>query len=301
MKQATKHDLKELHAELLGMLEDIDALCQRHDLRYSLYCGTLLGAVREGDFIPWDDDADLMMPIEDYRRFFKIAQRELGGKYAIQDTENTPQHPWLWTRMYRKGTTYMRKKLSKLQISHGVALDIYPMIGVADSRLGYRLQRTILGLASSLRSVDFWRVDGYPEQKSARLLGKACSLLPRRLRRVLSIWLFRLACISPKSKARCCTLDASTFTPKYDSADWADYTRINLAGKSFVAPTAYDRLLSAMYGDYMTPPPVSERTGHREDFGGVTFDAHRDYTQYQAQYAEEKDEGSGAPSSLANA
>ena len=283
------------------MLKDVDALCQRHNLRYSIYCGTLLGAIREGNFIPWDDDADLMMPIEDYRRFFQIARQELSQKYVIQDIGNTPQHPWLWMRMYRKETTFMRKKLSKLQIHHGIALDIYPMIGVANSRIGYRLQRTILGLSSILRCVDFWRIDGYPEQSRARRLGKACSLLPRRLRRILSMGLFRLACVSPKRKIKCCTLDASVFTPKFDAADLMDYIMVDLAGKSFIAPAAFDKLLRVMYGDYMTPPPVSERTGHREDFGGVTFDAHRDYTQYQAQYAEEKDEGSGAPSSLANA
>ncbi len=290
MKQAKEQYLNDLHATLLDMLVDIDALCQRHGLRYSIYCGTLLGAVREGDFIPWDDDADLMMPIEDYRRFFRIAQRELSEKYAVQDLENTPQHPWLWMRMYRKGTTFMRKKLSTLKINHGIALDVYPMIGVAKTRFGYRAQRTILGLASALRSVDFWRVDGYPEQKRARLVGKALSLLPRRLRRILSMGLFRLACISPKRKTKCCTLDAAVFSPKYDVADWADYTKIDLAGKPFVAPTAYDKLLRVMYRDYMTPPPVSERTGHRKDFGGVTFDAHQDYTRYLEQDAEEQND-----------
>lgn len=300
MTQATEHGLDELHATLLEMLKDIDALCQRHNLRYSIYCGTLLGAIREHDFIPWDDDADLMTPIEDYRRFFKIAQKELSEKYAIQDLGNTPQHPWLWMRMYRKGTTYMRKELSKLQISHGIALDIYPMIGVANTRIGYRLQRTTLGLASALRSVDFWRVTGYPEQKRARFLGKACSLLPRGLRRVLSMGLFRLACVSPKRKKKCCTLDVSAFTPKFDAADWVDYTRVELAGKSFVAPVAYDKLLRLMYRDYMTPPPVEKRKGHQEFLGGVTFDAHRDYTHYLTQDADEENGENGSPTPFAN-
>ena len=49
------------------MLKAVAALCDRYSLRYSIYCGTLLGAVRHKGFIPWDDDIDLAMPLEDYR------------------------------------------------------------------------------------------------------------------------------------------------------------------------------------------------------------------------------------------
>ena len=64
--------LKEIQTESLGILKDIHSFCIKHDIKYSVVGGTLLGAVRHQGFIPWDDDIDLMMPREDYERFCRI-------------------------------------------------------------------------------------------------------------------------------------------------------------------------------------------------------------------------------------
>ena len=74
----------------------------------------------------------------------------------MQFFENTPHHHWLWMRIYRKGTTFFHGDLSPLQVHHGIALDVYPLIGVADSAFGFRLQRDALNLARALRLVEFW-------------------------------------------------------------------------------------------------------------------------------------------------
>ena len=66
--------------ELLRIFHNI---CQRHHLRYWLDCGTLLGAVRHGGFIPWDDDLDVCMPREDYEKAFPILSQEL-SHYGIE-------------------------------------------------------------------------------------------------------------------------------------------------------------------------------------------------------------------------
>lgn len=61
--------MQEVKAAELRLLRIFDCYCRENNLRYSLGSGTLLGAVRHKGFIPWDDDIDVIMPVEDYRKF----------------------------------------------------------------------------------------------------------------------------------------------------------------------------------------------------------------------------------------
>ncbi len=67
----------------LKVLTEVDKICRKHNLSYWLDFGTLLGAVRHGGFIPWDDDIDIGMPSADYEKFCKIADKELDGTCAL--------------------------------------------------------------------------------------------------------------------------------------------------------------------------------------------------------------------------
>ena len=81
--QYEQDELRRLQLVELDILRDIDKVCREHGIRYFLDSGTLLGAVRHGGFIPWDDDVDLGMPRHDYERFLEIAPRALGDAYVV--------------------------------------------------------------------------------------------------------------------------------------------------------------------------------------------------------------------------
>ena len=67
------YDLRKLQLRLLDILTDIDRVCREHGLRYYLMYGSMLGAVRHGGFIPWDDDIDIGMPRDDYERLMPVS------------------------------------------------------------------------------------------------------------------------------------------------------------------------------------------------------------------------------------
>lgn len=73
--------LRKAQLRMLNILLEIDRICQKNNIEYWLAEGTLLGAVRNKGFIPWDDDIDICMLREDYNKFIKIAPKELNSEY----------------------------------------------------------------------------------------------------------------------------------------------------------------------------------------------------------------------------
>ena len=121
--------VRDVQMVLLEMLKDIDALCRKHNIPYFLNGGSALGAVRHQGFIPWDDDADISMMIDDYRAFQKIAH-ELGDKYIIHCFETNKRYNVLIPGMkIRKKGTYLKEVNSLLgnrcTDSDGVFVDVF--------------------------------------------------------------------------------------------------------------------------------------------------------------------------------
>lgn len=69
---------------LLQLLKEIDEICKKHNLRYVMAGGSLIGVVRNEGFIPWDDDVDIYMPRDDWDKFVALAETELPPERAVQ-------------------------------------------------------------------------------------------------------------------------------------------------------------------------------------------------------------------------
>ena len=80
-------ELRKAQLKMVEILEAIDDICKRHDIKWWLCYGTMLGAVRHNGFIPWDDDCDIAMMREDYERFMKVAQKELPSNLHLQNLQ----------------------------------------------------------------------------------------------------------------------------------------------------------------------------------------------------------------------
>ena len=111
----------------LEILEIIDSLCKENGLHYSLYAGTLLGAVRHKGFIPWDDDLDICMPRDDYEKFLQIWKDEDYPGFILQNKHNTPSFTQSFTKIRKDHTTFLQFEWEKNRYHTGIFVDIFPV------------------------------------------------------------------------------------------------------------------------------------------------------------------------------
>ena len=121
--------MKRAWAAQIEILQEIDRICKQNHIEYFVSCGTLLGAIRHGGYIPWDDDLDIEMKRLDYERFLKIASEELLEGYEIA-------HPAMdaeWNLPFSRVTNTNQIPLQgeQLQRFHGfpmqAGIDIFPL------------------------------------------------------------------------------------------------------------------------------------------------------------------------------
>ena len=98
---------------LLAMLRDLDHICKDNDIKYMLFAGTALGAVRHNGFIPWDDDLDVVMQRDQYNRFLDAAEVSLDrSKYFVQ-REFSEHWPMQFSKIRLNNTACIEKFRAK--------------------------------------------------------------------------------------------------------------------------------------------------------------------------------------------
>ncbi len=266
-------DLTEIHKIELEMLKAVAALCDRYSLRYSIYCGTLLGAVRHKGFIPWDDDIDLAMPLDDYRKFLEHAA-ELPPGISCIHYGNTRDFTRFWAKVAADGTTFLPVELAGLDIHWGISLDIYPLIGTPSTDWGKKIHKGLLLAACKLQLAPKYRAT-----HASGFVKRVIAHLPLFFRHAVINALLPFCMLEPDKAVRVGTIDAEPFEGKYKWEDWQEMIKLPFEDGFFWAPARYDKILRRMYGDYTQLPPEEARTIHVK--GDMIIDPHRDYRLYR--------------------
>lgn len=127
------------------MLREIDRICRKHEIKYFISYGTMLGAVRHGGFIPWDDDVDVAMLREEFEKFRKIAPKELNERFSYESHVNHNGYHYFFDRITAKNTYFASKYSDGYEMHKGISVDIFVVDAVpADPKAAYRFWKGLM-------------------------------------------------------------------------------------------------------------------------------------------------------------
>lgn len=251
----------------LEILIELDRVCRENNIKYALYFGTLLGAVRHKGFIPWDDDIDVVMTREEYDKFCEIPKSKLGESYFFQNYETDPNFFRSFGRLRKNDTLYVQRHYQHLDIHHGIFIDIFPLDSVRSTQRRERFRYQYIYRLRRLNIIKHFGVS------------KDSNLVKKLLQKVIDIILpqkqfnrYITNQITKRNQDDLEYLGHLTDMINIDNfdkyrvlkKDLYDLIELEFEGQYFYAPRNYDEILTRLYGEYMQYPDQKDRVPHHQ-------------------------------------
>lgn len=253
---------------LYRILKFFISICEKHNLTYCCATGTMLGAVRHNDIIPWDDDVDVFMPRKDYEKFIAIAEEIESKGFGVISAYNCSSFA-TFAKLYNKNTTLW--EIESIPFIYGVYIDIFPLDETSENKEAflkkYRYFRNLFRKYQlSQMKFSFKRFMGEIKEGDKKMA----------LKDFLS--LFFLTCMSSHYRNKIIQFEKEAsqevgnhlvsyygdyWDKEYFDKHWFEgYVDIPFSDFTVKVPKGYHEYLTNVYGDYMKFPPVEKRASH---------------------------------------
>lgn len=257
--------MKRAWAAQLEILEDIDRVCQKHDITYFAEWGTLLGAVRHGGFVPWDDDMDIGMKREDYNKFLAVAPKELPECYKVINCHNEYNGEIYWDFLTRivngDRICFEKEHITKF---HGFpyvsGVDIFSMDFLAPNEEEEEYRKNLINIIDvAISCIDSKDISAAELERQLLGVEKACGIeLNRKGNLKQQLYLMEERLFSRYSEAESKEItqmplgleEVRARMPK----EWYDkIIRLSFENMTIPVPAAYDAILRRRYKNYLKP------------------------------------------------
>ena len=259
--------MTDIQRTILEIFKEFDRLCNKYNIPYYAIGGTCIGAIRHNGFIPWDDDMDVAIPIEEFDRFISIAKEELPPYYKVFSSSEVQHYRYLFIKIIDTRTTFIEKLEYEYEDSYkGIFLDIMPISGIPENLLYnwlFRLKQSYYYVMNNtVRYPLEYVLRGNNVNKAiwkyAYFISKVSAKKPFYY--YTDKWMKMLR-DNPFNKSK---LSGYVWNNRlgrlvFNTEVFGHPVRIPFEDTTILCPENSDSYLSAQFGDYMKLPPVDQQ------------------------------------------
>jgi lipopolysaccharide cholinephosphotransferase len=256
MEQET---LRRLQLTQLEIMKFVDSICKEHNIKYTLYAGTALGAVRHGGFIPWDDDLDIAMERKEYEKFIAIWNKIKPIGYHLQDSMADEKSTINFVKVRKDNTVFLTEHENENLDHHGIFIDIFPLDKVATTKMA-KLYIYFWGFIRMLYT------RGYVAERNGIIIKILTFILlgivPRRywknIKELSNKKVRKFENLETGFEWVCLTTP-KVFKKYYPQNMMESIEIISFEGTKLNIVSKYNEMLRIQFGDYMKLPPIEEQ------------------------------------------
>lgn len=258
-KLLTAQQIRYIQLKVLDAFVD---LAKKHSLRYFLYYGSLLGAVRHKGYIPWDDDIDIAMPRHDYELLKKIDSSEF--KIKIITPGNCLNCPYPFVKITDLNTLLMEDIDDAGLQRFGVSVDIFP-VDVFCKKIKFFPRVHIINILAIIRNVRLIKINGSRGYLKNTLHAAGKFLFAKVSIGAINFWIDRLSFIKASKNDLCGVLAGAYGEDEYyNSKHISSDVLVEFEGRLLPIPIGWNEILGKIYGNYMKMPEEGKRKSHHK-------------------------------------
>ena len=259
MKTEITKKIQKLEIEII---KEIDRIAKKYNINYFLIAGSLIGCIRNGGFIPWDDDLDISMPRKDYEKFIEVCKYELNDRFILDSRENNIYYYRLAAKVRIKNTKYIQDDLINYKGNQGIWVDILPL---DDAKNKNNFDLKIQSAVKSLIEVTIEKKVGVDISNKSiwkKIVVFIFSIFS--IKKLNNLQKKIMTKNNNKNYEYFVNLSSRYGYKKYiyKKSDWLPTKNKKFENINLPVPNNYDLILKGVYGNYMKIPPKEKQYIH---------------------------------------
>jgi lipopolysaccharide cholinephosphotransferase len=266
-----EHSLNETQSYIMQVLRSVVGILDELEIPYYMQGGTMLGAIRHGGFIPWDDDVDLGIPRDEYERLLKEVAAKLPENLQLRTYDDETDHHYYFARIV--DTRYQIRRMGSLEERlENIWVDLFPLDGMPNgdvARLWHKLRLTVVRLKYHLSCFEKVNIKRPGRPLLERIIIRFAMLTrvgkwfdTRRQLDKMDVLLKKYPLDQSNWMVNFMGQTSYRFNEMFKKEIYGERTLYSFEDMQLVGPEYYDDYLKSLYGEYMTPPKEADRNAH---------------------------------------